>query len=84
VYLALIYSMLVLAIRARERFAVLVSVGATAIVFWQVVFNMGMVLGIFPVVGLTLPFLSYGGSSMISGMIAVGLTLNAGIHRGQV
>ncbi len=84
VYLALIYSMLVLAIRARERFAVLVSVGATAIVFWQVVFNVGMVTGIFPVVGLTLPFLSYGGSSMISGMIAVGLALNAGIHRGQV
>ena len=84
VYLALIYSMLILAIRARERFAVLVSVGATSIVFWQVVFNVGMVLGIFPVVGLTLPFLSYGCSSMISGMIAVGLTLNAGIHRGQV
>lgn len=84
VYGALVYSMLVLAIRARERFAVLVCVGATAIVFWQVVFNVGMVTGIFPVVGLTLPFLSYGGSSMISGMIAVGLALNAGIHRGQV
>lgn len=84
VYLVLIISLLVLAVRARERFGVLVSVGAVAIIFWQVVFNVGMVLGIFPVVGLTLPFMSYGGSSMVSGMIAVGLALNAGLHRGQV
>lgn len=84
IYLLLILSLLIVAVRARERFAVLVSVGAVAIIFWQVVFNMGMVLGIFPVVGLTLPFLSYGGSSMISAMIAVGLALNAGLHKGQV
>ena len=83
-YVVLIFSLLVLAVRARERFGVLVSVGAVAIIFWQVVFNMGMVLGIFPVVGLTLPFLSYGGSSMLSAMIAVGLALNSGLHRGQV
>jgi cell division protein FtsW (lipid II flippase) len=43
-----------------------------------------MVTGIFPVVGLTLPFLSYGGSSMISSMLAVGMALNAGLHRGHV
>jgi len=43
-----------------------------------------MVLGIFPVVGLTLPLMSYGGSSMLATMLSVGLALNAGIHRGQV
>jgi rod shape determining protein RodA len=84
VYLVLVLSLLVMAVRARERFGVLVSVGAVAIIFWQVVFNMGMVLGLFPVVGLTLPFMSYGGSSMVSSMIAAGLALNAGIHKGQV
>lgn len=83
-YLVLVLALLVVAIRARERFGVLVSVGAVAIVFWQVVFNIGMVLGMFPVVGLTLPLMSYGGSSMISSMLSVGLALNAGIHRGQV
>lgn len=83
-YAVLIISMLVLAVRARERFGVLVSVGAVAIVFWQVVFNIGMVTGLLPVVGLTLPFMSYGGSSMLSTMIAVGLALNSGIHRGHV
>jgi rod shape determining protein RodA len=83
-YLALIFSLLRLAVRARERFGVLVSVGAVAILFWQVLFNVGMVIGIFPVVGLTLPFMSYGGSSTLSTMFAVGLALNAGIHKGQV
>ena len=83
-YGVLVMSLLVVAIRARERFGVLVSVGAVAIIFWQVVFNIGMVLGMFPVVGLTLPLMSYGGSSMISSMFSVGLALNAGIHRGQV
>lgn len=83
-YLVLVISLLVVAIRARERFGVLVSVGAVAILFFQVFFNIGMVLGIFPVVGLTLPLMSYGGSSMLATMLSVGLALNAGIHRGQV
>lgn len=83
-YLGLIVSLLMVAVQAKERFAVLVSVGAVAIILWQVVFNMGMVLGLLPVVGLTLPFMSYGGSATISAMFAVGLALNAGIHKGQV
>ncbi|MBP7161719.1 rod shape-determining protein RodA [Myxococcota bacterium] len=83
-YLVLVLAMLRIAVSARERFGVLVSVGAVAIIFWQVVFNVGMVIGIFPVVGLTLPFMSYGGSSQVSSMIAVGLALNAGVHRGSV
>lgn len=83
-YLSLIVSLLMVAVHAKERFAVLVSVGAVAIILWQVVFNVGMVLGLLPVVGLTLPFMSYGGSATISAMFAVGLALNAGIHKGQV
>jgi len=83
-YATLVLSLLTLAVRARERFGVLVAVGAVAIIFWQVVFNMGMVLGVFPVVGLTLPFLSYGGSSMLFSVFAVGLALNSGLHRGHV
>ncbi len=83
-YGVLFASLLLVAVQARERFGVLVSVGAVAIVFWQMVFNAGMVLGLFPVVGLTMPFFSYGGSATISSLIAVGLALNAGLHRGQV
>jgi len=79
-YIGLIVSLLKVAVKARERFAVLISIGAVAIILWQVVFNVGMVLGLLPVVGLTLPFMSYGGSATISAMFAVGLALNAGIH----
>lgn len=83
-YGVLFAALLNVAVSARERFGVLVSVGAAAIVFWQMIFNAGMVLGLLPVVGLTMPFLSYGGSATISSLFAVGLALNAGLHRGQV
>jgi rod shape determining protein RodA len=48
---------------------------------WQVVINIGMVIGIMPVVGIPLPLLSYGGSSMLMNMLAVGLLLNIHKHR---
>ena len=83
-YVVLILALLKMAVEAKGRFGVLVSVGAVAMLFWQILFNVGMVLGIFPVVGVTLPFMSYGGSSSLSTMFAVGLALNAGIHKGQV
>lgn len=82
-YWVLFFSLLTVAVQARERFGILVSVGSVAIVFWQVVFNVGMVTGLFPVVGLTLPFMSYGGSATVSALFAVGLALNAGLHRGH-
>jgi rod shape determining protein RodA len=69
---------------ARDRFGVLVAVGATAYLFWQVFMNIGMVTGLLPVVGVTLPFMSYGGSSLLSVMVAVGLLMNVGLYRGRV
>lgn len=81
-YFLLILSMMRIAVSCRERFSVLVGIGAMSIIGWQVVFNVGMVLGLFPVVGLTLPFMSYGGSSTISAMFSVALVLNTGIHKG--
>jgi rod shape determining protein RodA len=48
---------------------------------WQVVINIGMVMGLLPVVGVTLPFLSYGGSSVITLMISIGILLNISMRR---
>jgi rod shape determining protein RodA len=59
----------------------LISFGITMLVFWEVFINVGMVLGILPVVGIPLPFLSYGGSSMVVLMAAMGLLLNVSMRR---
>ena len=61
------------AMRAKDRLGMLLVVGATASIFWPAVINIGMVLGLFPVVGIPLPFISYGGSSMVTTMAAVGI-----------
>jgi rod shape determining protein RodA len=80
-YLALILLSLRVVNRARDRFGALLAFGMTAILFWQVVINIAMVTGLLPVVGIPIPFLSYGGSSMVTMMMAVGLLINVGMRR---
>ncbi|MDD5475231.1 MAG: rod shape-determining protein RodA [Syntrophales bacterium] len=67
--------------RAREFSGVLLAYGMTMIIFWGVFINVGMVLGILPVVGIPLPFMSYGGSCMVVLMMAVGLIMNVSMRR---
>jgi rod shape determining protein RodA len=64
--------------RARDKFQMLMAVGLTALMFWHVFINIGMVSGILPIVGVTLPFFSYGGSSLFTFMISTALLLNLG------
>lgn len=64
-----------------DRFSVLVNVGVAAMVFWHAMVNIGMVTGLMPVVGKTLPFVSYGGSSLLTTMVCVGFTLSTRIWR---
>ena len=66
---------------ARDRFGAFVAVGVTAMIFWQVFENIGMVIGLLPVTGITLPLMSYGGSSIMSMMISVGLLVNISMRR---
>jgi len=80
-YLALVLRGIVIASRARDRFGVLLVLGLTAIVFWQAVINVGMTTGLLPVVGIPLPFFSYGGSSLLCLLIGVGLTMNVSMRR---
>ncbi|MCJ7625069.1 MAG: rod shape-determining protein RodA, partial [Anaerolineaceae bacterium] len=65
----------------RETFGTILSVGITSMIFWQVFINIGMVMGLMPVVGVPLPFISYGGSSIITMMIGVGILLNISMRR---
>jgi rod shape determining protein RodA len=66
---------------ARDRFGAFVAVGVTAMLFWQVFENIGMVIGLLPVTGITLPLLSYGGSSLVSVMLSIGLLVNISMRR---
>src|SRR5204863_174218 len=72
---------IVIATRARDRFGVLLVLGLTAIVFWQAVINVGMTTGLLPVVGIPLPFFSYGGSSLLCLLVGVGLAMNVSMRR---
>ena len=67
---------LCVALRAPDRFGMLLAVGITAWIVLQAALNIGAVLGAFPVVGITLPLLSFGGSSVVSTLAAVGVLLN--------
>ena len=59
-------------IRAEDRFAKLTAAGLTATIFFYVAINLMMVMGLAPVVGIPLPFMSYGGSSMLTVMLCIG------------
>jgi len=80
-YFALVASALGIAGDARDRFGQFLAVGVTAMLFWHAFINMGMVLGLLPVVGVTLPLMSYGGSSVIAVALAVALLANVGMRR---
>ncbi|MBM7114973.1 rod shape-determining protein RodA [Archangium primigenium] len=66
---------------ARDRFGAFAAVGVVAMIFWQVFENIGMVIGLLPVTGITLPLLSYGGSSLVSVMLCIGLLVNISMRR---
>jgi rod shape determining protein RodA len=66
---------------ARDNFGTHLAFGATALIFWHVVINVGMVTGLLPVVGVPLSFLSYGGSSLLASFLAVSLIVNVSMRR---
>ncbi|MBC7977960.1 MAG: rod shape-determining protein RodA, partial [Myxococcales bacterium] len=70
-----------IALSARDRIGSVICVGVAAMTFWHVVVNVAMVLGIAPVVGVTLPFVSYGGSSLITFLVAMGLVANVSLRK---
>jgi rod shape determining protein RodA len=71
------------ALLARDFFGTLVCVGVLALFAFQIFVNMGMTMGIMPVTGIPLPFMSYGGSSTITGFACVALVANVSMRRSR-
>lgn len=81
VFTLIIFWGLKIALQARDLLGTIIALGVTALISWEVFINIGMVLGILPVVGIPLPFFSYGGSAMLSLMAAMGLLINVSARR---
>jgi rod shape determining protein RodA len=75
-FFVMIYKIISLAAIVKNKFSSLVVFGSAIILLFQVFVNVGMTIGIMPVTGLPLPFISYGGSSLVTNMILLGLILN--------
>ncbi|MFW6239244.1 MAG: rod shape-determining protein RodA [Thermodesulfobacteriota bacterium] len=70
-----------IAFACRDHFGTILAIGATAMIFWQALINLGMVMGLMPVVGMPLPLVSYGGSSILTIMVCIGLLANVSMRR---
>lgn len=80
-YFILILWGLRVVIQTKDRFSAVLSFGTLSMLFWHTFINMGMAMGMMPVVGIPLPLLSYGGSFLLSTLIGIGLLLNVSMRR---
>jgi rod shape determining protein RodA len=83
-YLIFLMRLVFLAERQRDKFAKIYGYSVACIIFFHFMINIGMTIGIFPVVGIPLPFFSYGGSSLWSFTILLFIFLKLDAHRRQV
>lgn len=72
----LLWRTISIALRSRDKYAMYVCVGVACMIFAHVFENIGMSMGVMPVTGIPLPFISYGGSNMLTNMLAYGIVLN--------
>lgn len=80
-FLVLLLFALSAASEAREPYGALLATGVAAMIFWQAIINVGMVIGLMPVVGMTLPLFSYGGSSLLTVLLGLGVIFSVYFRR---
>lgn len=76
-----LYQIFLSSVEAKDKFGTMLCVGVFFYFFWQILINIGMVLGLMPVVGIPLPFISYGGTSLLVNFIMIGLVINVSMRR---
>jgi len=77
----IIYRGMKIAFDCKNPYGTFVAIGINVYFFWQVVINIFMTLGLFPVVGVPFPFFSYGGSAMVTSFLGIALLLNIGMRK---
>lgn len=80
-YAVILWRGIKIALEARDLLGSLLAAGAVSFLFFHIVVNIGMAMGMLPATGLPLPFLSYGGSFMISNLMVIGILLNVQLHK---
>lgn len=81
IFCTFLYQIFLCSQEAKDKFGSLLCVGVFFYFFLQILINIGMVLGLMPVVGIPLPFISYGGTSMLVNFVMIGLVLNVSMRR---
>lgn len=84
IYFLLILTILDTASSSKDKFSMLVALGIAALFFWHTLINVGMVLGLLPVIGVPLYLFSYGGSSVLTAFIAIGIVLGIKMRQSLV
>lgn len=83
-YVVIVFGALRAVFAARDRFGMLLGVGLVAMLAFHMIVNIGMTIGIMPITGIPLPFMSYGGSSILTNFIAIGMLLNIAMQRDRL
>jgi rod shape determining protein RodA len=80
-FVALLWRLLVCSWRSSDPFAMLIGCGLASMILFQVFVNVGMVIGLMPITGIPLPFVTYGGASLVSLMGGLGLLQSTNLRR---
>ncbi|ADU31547.1 rod shape-determining protein RodA [Evansella cellulosilytica] len=80
IYFLLLYRLVIIAFNCNNTFGTYLVAGVVALIVFQVFQNIGMTVGLVPITGLALPFISFGGSALMANMIAIGIALNVNIR----
>ncbi|KEH90371.1 rod shape-determining protein RodA [Clostridium novyi] len=80
----LVYRFIKIAKNSKDIFGTIITVGVVSTFLFSILQNIGMTIGLMPITGITLPLMSYGGSSILSNCMSIGLVLNIGMRRKKI
>jgi len=83
-FFVLVYRILWIGAQAKDKFGAYICSGVAVMLIFQVIVNIGMTVGVMPVTGLPLPFMSYGGNALFANFLSIGLVLNVSMRRHKI